>query len=90
MEYEELIRDTDALVREVVHRNDVISVVMCVIVAFTLALLIRLLIREHRIAKASKKVQVVGGKVYVPVVTDDVQIINGVEFRRMGVPERRE
>ena len=48
---------------------------------------IRLMWEEHRERKERKRQEVFTGNEYRPTVTDTVQVIDGVEYHRMGVRE---
>lgn len=88
MNYEQMIKETDELIRGILLRQQIAECVLFILCAVLLMLLVRLWWKSHKLVKASKAAKIIGGKVFVPVVTDDVQIVNGVEFHRMGTPER--
>lgn len=86
MTYEEMIRETDQLVRDVLRRSMIAEIVMFAMIAVLLALIVRLWWMER---KARKAMKVIGGEHFSPTVTNETQTINGVEWHRMGVPGRR-
>ena len=86
MTYEQMIRETDQLVRDVLHRSMIAEAVMFSMIAVLLALIVRLWWMERKARKAQK---VIGGEHFSPTVTDTVQVVDGVGFHRMGVPGRR-
>ena len=86
MSYEEIVADTNRWIREMMIREQITGYIflgLCVILLIGMCWLIWV---DHKERKAHK---VVGGNAYRPTVTDEVQVINGVEFHRMGVAGRR-
>lgn len=86
VEYEQIARETVQKSKQLDAEWQIISVVMAVLAALMVIMTIYLMWCAHRDHKARKRG--VWGE-FRPNVTDDVQIVNGVEFRRMGVPGRR-
>lgn len=86
MNYEEMIRDTDKLIRDIMVRSQIAECIMFGLMLILAAMIIRLWWAER---KALKALKTAGGDEYKPTVTDTVQVINGTEFHRMGVPGRR-
>ena len=86
MNYEEMIRETDRMIRGIMIRSAIAECILFALVAIVAVLMIRLWWAERKARKAQK---VVGGEVFSPVVTEVTQMVDGVEFHRMGVPGRR-
>lgn len=87
MSYEEIIRDTEEMTRKMALKWDIISALLVLMMAALLVLVIRLMWQEHKEKKALRAQERAGGDEYQPTVTENVQIVNGVEFHRMGVPK---
>ena len=85
-EFEEIARQTVQKSRQLEVEWQIISIVMAVLAALMVAMTLYLMWCAHRDHKARKRG--VWGE-FRPTVTDDVQIIDGVEWHRMGVPGRR-
>lgn len=94
-EIEAINRETAELTKRITLKWDLISIAMVVVCLVMIALAIRLIwegIRERKermtssVSFAATFPTVEG---YVPVVTDTVQYVNGVEFHKMGIVERR-
>lgn len=88
MNYEAMIRETEKTVRDIMFREQIAEWVLWGLCAVLAVLAVLLLWEEHKTVREARAAKVVGGHVYAPVVTEDVQIVNGVEFHRMGVPGR--
>ena len=99
MSYEKMIRDTDELIRGVMVRQQIGEYILWGLVAALVGLVIWRWILMRRAARACEQLaeytmglareKGLGGP-WVPVVSDEVQVIDGVEFRRMLPPERLE
>lgn len=85
-EFEEIARQTVQKSRQLDAEWEIISVVMAVLAALMVIMTLYLMWCAHRDHKARKRG--VWGD-YRPTVTDDVQVVDGVEWHRMGVPGRR-
>ena len=85
MNYEEIVQDTQEMIRHMELKWDIISGLMIIMMAVLIAVGIRLIWEEHR----DRQEKSFCGAEYRPTVTEDVQIIDGVEWHRMGVPEGR-
>lgn len=86
MNYAELTRETDEMLKRVMLRNSIETAILIGFCAILIILMIAMLWSDHRERKARKVQNIVGGYQFRPTVTDEVQVINGVEFHRMGVP----
>lgn len=84
--YEDMIRETDELIRGVMLREQIAEWVLIGICTVLAAFLVVMWVTERRAAKKARKAFL--GE-YRPTLTEDVQIVNGVEFRRMGPVGRR-
>lgn len=99
MSYEKMIRDTDELIRGVMARQQIGEIILLVLAAILAGLVIWRWILMRRAAHACEQLaeytmglareKGLGGP-WVPVVSDEVQVIDGIEFRRMLPPERLE
>ena len=97
MSYEKMIQDTDKLIRGVLLREQIGEYILWGLVAVLLGLVVWRWLLMRRAAKACERLaeytmgmardKGLSGP-WVPVVSDDVQVIDGVEFRRMLPPER--
>lgn len=88
MNYEEMVRDTDKMIREIMVREQIAEWVLWGLCAVMLVLVLAAWWQQRKARKAERMAQVVGGFRFVPNVTDDVQMVGDVEFHRMGVPGR--
>lgn len=86
MNYAEIVKDTDDMLRRVMLRNSIETALLIGFCAILIILMIAMLWSDHRERKARKVQRVVGGYQFRPTVTDEVQVINGEVFHRMGVP----
>lgn len=89
MNYEQLTRDTAEMTKRMMLKWDIISGLLILFCLILTVVAIRLIWEEHRERKARKLQEVCTGYEYQPTVTDTIQIIDGVEWHRMGVPEGR-
>ena len=85
MSYEELTADTERMLKTIMIKNDLVSVIL-IALCLTLIVLLARVLWESR--KEKKQVSQEWTD-YEPTVTEDVQVINGVEFHRMGIVGRR-
>lgn len=85
-EFEMIALETARKSRQLDAEWEIISVVMAVLAFLMVAATLYLMWCAHRDHKARKRG--VWGE-FRPTVTDDVQVIDGVEWHRMGVPGRR-
>ena len=88
MSYEAMIAETDQMLREIMLREQIWLGVLIGLSVLLTVLAIIMMVQEHKAHKAKRVQRVVGGYEYRPQITEDVQVVNGVEFRRMGVPGR--
>ena len=86
MTYEEMIADTDKMIKDIMRQEEIWMYVWIVLSAIFLILIMIGLFQEWKYMKKKKVMNVVGGNDYTPVVTENVQVVNGVEFHQMGVP----
>jgi len=88
MKYAELVRDTDEMTKRIVLKEDIVCWVMIGLMAVLAIIGLRLIWEECRDRKEQKaaRQQATGNSFgeYRPTVTDTVQVVNGVEFHRMG------
>ena len=88
MSYEEIVRDTDEMIRKIMLKNEIVNIVF-IVLAVTLIVLMLIMIRQDR--KERKARQKAAWGQYKPTVTDTVQVDRyGTEFHRMGVPLGRD
>lgn len=85
MTYTEMVADTERMLKGIMIKNDVVSCIMIALCVTLIVLLARILWESH---KEKKQVNQEWTE-YRPTVTDDVQVVNGVEFHRMGIAGRR-
>ena len=85
-EYEQIVRESAKRTMQMEAEWEVISIVLAVLAALMVAATLYLLWCAHRDHKARRRG--VWGE-FRPTVTQETQVMNGVEFRRMGIPERR-
>lgn len=87
-EYMKLVRDTEEMTKRITLKGDIICWVLIVLMAVLAIIGLRLIWEEHRERKEQKaaRQQSTGNSFgeYRPTVTDTVQVVNGVEFHRMG------
>lgn len=88
MNYEEMIKDTDKMIKEIMHREQIWLYVLIGLSVILTVLAVVMFLQEMKDRKVAKVAKVIGGNVYSPNVTDNVQIVNGVEFHQMGIPGR--
>jgi hypothetical protein len=88
MSYEELIKDTAEMTKRMQLKWDLISAVLIILCAGLLIVGIRLILEECKEQKEKKLQAVYTGYQFQPVVTEMVQVRDGVEYHRMG-PARR-
>lgn len=94
-EIEAINRETAELTKRIALKWTIIDIVLAVFCLIMIVLAIRLIwegIKERKERMTSSvsfadTFPTVEG--YVPVVTDTVQYVNGVEFHKMGIVERR-
>ena len=86
MMYEDMIRETEEMIRGVMLREQIAEWALIGICTVLAAFLVMMWVTERREAKKTRCAFL--GE-YRPTVTDDVQTVNGVEFRRMGPVGRR-
>ena len=86
MTYEESIRETDRMIREIMVREQITLYVLVGLAVILAGALLWLWLKQRKEAKLQK---VVGGYEYRPEVTETVQVDQfGTEFHRMGIPQR--
>lgn len=88
MNYEEIEainRETAELTKRITLKWTIIDVVMVIICLTMIVLAIRLIWEEHRDRKERKMQEVVGGYEFVPVVTDTIQVKDGIVYHKMGI-----
>lgn len=83
MDYMKLTSDTSEMLKQMMIKNTIECAVMIGLCVILIVLMV-IMIRSDRKVK-----KVVGGYQYHPTVTDTVQIVDGVEYHKMGVPGRR-
>ena len=88
MNYEAMIAETDKMLRGIMLRERIWMGVLIGLSVLLTVLAIVMMVQAHKAHKAERVQKVVGGYEYRPQITEDVQVVNGVEFRRMGVPGR--
>lgn len=88
MNYEATVRDTDRLVREIMHREQVWLYVLMGLAAVFAALAVMMAVFEIKDRRERRRNHVVGGYRYAPNVTDVVQVKDGMVYHKMGVPKR--
>lgn len=88
-EINELNRQTAELTKRIALKWGIIDVVLAVFCLVMIALAVKLIWSEYRERKERKSQEVFCWDEFVPVVTDTVQYVNGVEFHKMGTVERR-
>lgn len=86
--YEAMIQDTDRMIREIMVREQIWLGVLIGLSVLLTVLAIVMMVQTHKAHKAERVQRVVGGYEYRPQVSSDTQVVNGVEFHRMGVPGR--
>lgn len=86
MNYEAMVRDTDKMIRDIMFREQIAEWVLWGLCAVLAVIVAVAWVQQRKARKAERMAKVVGGFHYVPVVTDDVQMVGDVEFHRMGVP----
>ena len=85
MTYEELIRDTDEMIRKIMLRNQIVSAVL---IALCVALIVLVGIMVYQDRKERKARQSASWGTYRPTITENVQYDQfGTEYHRMGIPE---
>lgn len=101
MSYEEMMKDTDALVRRVLIQNAIGEWIIVAMLAAAIIILLILKINEHREKMKALKAwssfkketeDEHGGQwngAFKPNVTQDEETVNGVTFRKMGPPTKR-
>ena len=87
MTYEEIVRDTAEMTKRMNLKWDIITGLLILFCLILTVVAIRLMWEEHRERKERKRQEVFTGNEYRPTVTDTVQVIDGVEYHRMGVRE---
>lgn len=97
MSYEKMIQDTDQLIRGVLLREQIGEIILLVLAAILAGLVVWRWVLVRRAARECERLaeytmgmareKGLSGP-WVPVVGDDVQVIDGIEFRRMLPPER--
>ena len=95
MSTEEFILDTQRVMREINQRQEIYDIVfysvMSIVMVGCLVVLIGWFIANLKAKKAAKRTaceKVVGGYAFRPVVTEEIQVIDGIEWHRMGVAGR--
>ena len=88
MDYSKMIQGTDQMLHEIMLREQIWLGVLIGLAVLLSVLAVIMIVQEHKAHKAAKVERVVGGFEYRPQITEDVQVVNGVEFHRMGVPGR--
>lgn len=76
---------------EIVRRNATMNTIILILSGIALLIffiLMGMMYMDHRKMKRVQKRPFPTESGYRPVVTDTVQIVNGVEFHRMGVCDR--
>ena len=86
--YEDMIRETEEMIRGVMLREQIAEWVLYGMCLVMLVMVIVAWRAQRKARKAERMTKVVGGFRYEPTVSNDVQVVNGVEFHRMGVPYR--
>lgn len=87
-EYMKLVQDTKEMTKRIVLKEDIVCWVLIALMAVLAFIGLRLIWEEHRDRKERKvaRQQATGNSFgeYRPTVTDTVQVVNGIEFHRMG------
>lgn len=81
-EYMKLVQDTKEMTKRIVLKEDIFCWVLIGLMAVLAIIGLRLIWEEHREARRQETGNSFGE--YRPTVTDTVQVVNGVEFHRMG------
>lgn len=81
-EYMKLVQDTKEMTKRIVLKEDIVCWVLIGLMALLAIIGLRLIWEEHREARRQATGNSFGE--YRPTVTDTVQVVNGVEFHRMG------
>lgn len=91
MSTDEFILDTQRVLREINARREIYDIVffsvMAIVLVGCLVVLIGWFVGNMKAKKAARKTvceKVVGGYAFRPVVTEEVQVIDGIEWHRMG------
>ena len=86
MNYEQMIKETDEMIRRIIIRNQVVSAVLialCVVLIVLVGIMVYQDTRERKARRSAKWGQ------YRPTITETIQVDEfGVEYHRMGVPGR--
>lgn len=86
MSYEEIVRDTDELIREIMLKNEIVNIVFTVLAVMLIVLMLIMIWQDRRDRKS--RPQGIWGE-YRPTVTETVQVDQyGTEFHRMDVPRK--
>ena len=84
MNYEELVMDTDKMLHRIMVTEQIWMYVLTGLAVLMTVLAVAMSVMIWKERKLAKVQKVVGGYEFHPVVTTDVQVVNGVEFHRMG------
>ena len=84
-EIEAINRETAELTKRIALKWTIIDIVLAVFCRILIVLAVRMIWEGIRERKERKAQEVVGGYVFVPVVTDTIQVKDGIVYHKMGI-----